>query len=301
MLWKTFSPNSNDEKIKDIPGFKSARTELVETALKYYQGFIEQRGDDPSVRTWVWYNLGVAFHAQDKLEDVIAAYRQQGQVKPDHEDGWNNLGLALAKQDKLEDAIAAYRQQGQVKPDHTWAWNNLGIVLYRQGETDEAITAFRKQIEVNPDHTSAWLMMGIALWKQGNDDAAASAYAKGLAIQPNDLSFLSNDAELALIQGDVTRFRARIAAALPQVTPKDQLFVILPLLAWLANPLQGWEDLMKATSELVSEVTISWDFSDTEHAIKRLDASTQQQARLFIDFFKGHIDLPALKARLATR
>ena len=97
------------------------------------------------------------------------------------------------------------------------------------------------------------------------------------------------------------RFRARVAVALPQVTPNDKYFVFLPFFAWLANPAQGREDLMKAISELAPEVTVSWDFSDTRHAITRLDASTQQVAQHFIDFFERRIDLPTLKASMEIR
>jgi hypothetical protein len=144
--------------------------------------------------------------------------------------------------------------------------------------------------------------LGVLLWKQRKYDAAASAFDQGLAVRPKDLSLLSNDAELALGQRDKARFQNRIAAALPQVTPKDPLYVILQFLTWLANPtLSRKEDLMKAISELAPGVEFVWDFSDTVHVLERLDldASTKQTAQHFIDFFKNQIDLPTLKRHLA--
>jgi hypothetical protein len=109
--------------------------------------------------------------------------------------------------------------------------------------------------------------------------------------------------ELALAQGDKTRLVKRIAVAMPQATPKDELFAILPFLSWLANPLQGWGSVLRAINKLDPEVKFTWDFSDTSRAITHLglDASTQQIARYFIDFFEGRIDLRILEARLAGK
>ena len=132
---------------------------------------------------------------------------------------------------------------------------------------------------------------------------AAAAYARGLEVQPKHLTLLTNDAELALIQGDKDRFHARIATALPQVTAKDQTYAIfLPFLVWLDNPTQGWESVMTAIKKLEPGVTFeSWNFSTTERAIVHQDASTQQTAHHFIAFFTGQIDLPTLEARLTGR
>lgn len=122
-------------------------------------------------------------------------------------------------------------------------------------------------------------------------------------MQPEHLTLLTNDAELALIQGDKDRFHARIAAALPQVTAKDQTYAIfLPFLVWLDNPTQGWESVMTAIKKLEPGVTFeSWNFTTTERAIVRQDASTQQTAHHFIAFFTGQIDLPTLEERLTGR
>jgi tetratricopeptide (TPR) repeat protein len=291
----------NSKKMKDVPGVQAVRHELAEIALDNYSDFIQQRGDDPSVRTWVWYNLGVAFHAQGKLDDAIAAYRKQLEITPDHGYAWNGLGDAFSDQGKLEDAIAAYRHQVEVRPAHARAWTNLGVALYKQGKIDEAHAAFQKQVQVRPDPADAWNQIGVVLWEQGWNAEAAAAFAKGLAVQPLHLSLLSNDAELALAQGDFTRLQTRVAAALPRVTPKDQKFVILRFLAWLANPDQGWADVVAAIGKLDPEVKFTWDFADTRRAITRLDVSTQRTAQHFIDFFEGRIELPTLQARLAAQ
>jgi tetratricopeptide (TPR) repeat protein len=291
----------NSKRVKDLPGFQPVRQELLEVALAYYSQFLLERGDDPSARTWLWYNMGTGFHALGQLEEAIAAYRKQLEITPDHEHAWNGLGDALSDQGKLEEAIAAYQHQVEVRPAHERAWINLGVALYKQGKIDDARAAFQTQVHVRSDPADAWNQIGVVLWEQGWNDEAAAAFASGLAVQPRHLSLLSNDAELALAQGDITRLQSHVSAALPRVTRKDQKFVILRFLAWLANPTQGWADVMTAISKLDPEVKFTWDFSDTRRVITHLDVSTQLMARHFIDFFEGHIDRPTLQARLAAQ
>jgi tetratricopeptide (TPR) repeat protein len=229
-------------------------------------------------------------------------------IDPTHPSAWDNLGYALEKQGKLGEAITAYERQVEVKPDHTKAQDNLervtrelGFSLYRQGKSDEAMAAFQRYAQLQSDPADAWDSLGQVFYEQGNYKAAAAAFAKGLAEQPTNLALLSHDAELALARGDTTRLQSLIAVALPQVESDDELSVILPFFSWLAHPAQEWENLRKVVSKLPPRVHFTWDFSGTERIITRLDRSTQRRARHLMNFFKGRIDLPTLKARLAAK
>src|SRR5262249_19975330 len=138
---RTFLDQLNNEKTRKVLHFQPVRKELGEIALKYYNELIQRRGNDPSVREQVWNLLGVAFHTQGKLDDAVAAYRKQLEIKPDDEKAWYNLGIVLAKQGKLDDAVAAFRKHLEIKPDDASAWYNLGIVLADQGKLDDAVAA----------------------------------------------------------------------------------------------------------------------------------------------------------------
>jgi tetratricopeptide (TPR) repeat protein len=228
---------------------------------------------------------------------------------------YERIGDVQRTQGELATALSAYQQGLQIaerlaardpantewQRDLSVSYERIGGVQRAQGKLDDAIAAYRKQLELKPDHEHAWNSLGIALNKQGHPDEAAAAYAQGLAVQPNDLSLLSNDMELALVQGDMTRFHARMAALAPQVTPQTELFVLLPFFAWLAHPAHDWRNVMTAIQELAPEVPITWDFSDVLPVIQGLEVATQKVAQHFIDFFEGRIDRETLKARLGNQ
>jgi len=239
-----------------------------------------------------YYGLGIALDNSGKLDDAIAAYQKQIDIKPNHEWAWNNLGIALKQQGKLDEAIAAYRTQTDITPNHEGAWNNLGNALKQQSKLDDAIAAYRTQIDIKPNHESAWNGLGNAYCKQGQLALAQQTYAQALTHHPQQLSALSNDAELALIQQDNARCLARLQSALVLVSNKDQASVILPFLAWLAAPEQPTDKIYTAIQQLDPSVKFTWNFSDTEPVIACLSPATQGLARQFIAYFQGVGKLP---------
>ena len=130
-------------------------------------------------------------------------------------------------------------------------------------------------------------------WEQ-----AAQIYADELKAQPDDLDLLGYDAELALVQGDISRLHVRIEAAQPQLSPDNELFVLLPFFAWLARPEQGWEPVLTAIEALEPEASFNWNFFTTTPAIERQAPQIQEIAVLFITFFEGKLELPDLKTGL---
>ena len=94
------------------------------------------------------------------------------------------------------------------------------------------------------------------------------------------------------MQQDNTRCLARLHSALALVTNKDHKSVILPFLAWLAEPEQPTDKIYTAIQQLDPSVKIDWDFTTTEPAIARLKPETQGLARQLIAYFQGEGDLP---------
>src|SRR5205085_9938589 len=68
-----------------------------------------------------------------------------------------NLGVALHAQNRLDEAVAACRKAIDLQPDFAGAYSNLGGVLYAQNRPDEAVAAYREAIALQPrseEHTS---------------------------------------------------------------------------------------------------------------------------------------------------
>ena len=174
-----------------------------------------------------------------------------------------------------------------IQPNYEDAWFGLGVALGEQGKLDEAVAAYQEQVRVKPDHENAWNNLGIALRQQGNLEQAQMAYAQAFKLNPKDLSILSNDAELALVQQDTIRCYERIQKALVLADNKTQEYAILPFLTWLADPETSHQSVLDAIQNLDPAVKIAWNFSDTEPAIARLGPEKQQIARQFVAYFEG--------------
>ena len=247
--------------------------------------------------------------------DLSISYYRIGDV---HE----QLGDMTAALNAYQQSFDIFKQIAEVEPtnaeaqrDLSFSYRRIGDIQEQLGDIDAALSAYQQSltihqrlIQADPENTQAqrdilhvYSGMGYVFWKQGKLEDAANTYANGLKVDPKDVDLLSNDAELAFVQGDLERYQARISAAMPLVNSDNQLFAILPFYAYLSNPTQGWENVLTAINSLSEDVKITWDFSTTAPALERLDAKTQKTAQEFIAFFEGKIDLPTLKARLEGR
>ncbi len=235
-----------------------------------------------------WFGLGIALGKLGKLDEAIAAFRQQLIVAPNHQHTRYNLGFALGKSGQLNEAVVAYLQQLEVKPDHEYAGNNLGLALSKLGRLDEAVAAYRKQLDAKPDHEHAGNGLGITYWKQGHLELAQQAFADALKFNPHHLFALSNDAELALVQNDKTRCLQRIDSASALIDNKTQQYVILPFLAWLAEPDNAPDAVYHAMEQLDKSVKFTWSSAEIEPVILRLTAEQQTIARQFIAGFQSN-------------
>ncbi|MFZ2727648.1 MAG: tetratricopeptide repeat protein [Methylococcaceae bacterium] len=234
-----------------------------------------------------WFGLGIALFYLGKLEQACNAYYKQIEIKPNHEMAWHNLGCALHDLGKLEEAIHAYHQQVKIKPNHELAWYNLGCALSSSNKVEQACDAYRKQVEIKPNDERAWNNLGLIYLEQNKLEQAQESYSKALDINFQHVLILSNDAELALVQNDKTRCLQRITTASALIDNKNELYVILPFLAWLAEPEKPSTAIDGAIEKLHRDVKINWHFTDIEPAILRLTTEQQLIAWYYIIYFKG--------------
>jgi serine/threonine-protein kinase len=69
----------SESKLLNVPGLQPLRRDLLESARKYYQGFLEERGDDPTVRAEAaeaWYRIGFVTQVVGSREAALNALRR---------------------------------------------------------------------------------------------------------------------------------------------------------------------------------------------------------------------------------
>ena len=91
----------------------------------------------------------------------MASYQQVLELDPNHVEALNNLGVALHAQGKIDEAMACLRRAVTLKPDYADAHSNLGNALKEQGKLDEAVACYRQALELNPASsmlTTTWEM-----------------------------------------------------------------------------------------------------------------------------------------------
>jgi tetratricopeptide (TPR) repeat protein len=109
------------------PGMRSIRRQALQDALGYYQGFLRQRGDDPSVRAELaegYYRVGyITAEIADKAEALeafrhaVELYQGLADAYPDNRDfqhhaalGRHEAGLMLVALSRSAEALRLYEQ-----------------------------------------------------------------------------------------------------------------------------------------------------------------------------------------------
>jgi serine/threonine protein kinase/Tfp pilus assembly protein PilF len=195
------------ERLKGLPGAEPIRQELLTDTLKYYRGFIQHAGDDPTVRdvlatTWskaaaINERVGNKGDAVEDLRRAAAIFRELAEAQsdePKYRADWalcqNNLGALLGSLGKHDEAQAAYEQAvdaqkrlvgehpdvARFRSDLASTWNNLGLLATEERRPSQAKQTYLEAIKIQKD-----------LVDEFPDEPG---YRHDLAISYNNLSFL---------------------------------------------------------------------------------------------------------------
>lgn len=85
-----------------------------------------------------FYNRGMEFFADEKLEEAIQAYRKALKEDPNYADALQALAMAYANQDRLDQAIEVGKKLIEVTPEDEMAYTSLSIIYQRKGMIAEA-------------------------------------------------------------------------------------------------------------------------------------------------------------------
>jgi tetratricopeptide (TPR) repeat protein len=111
-------------------------------------------------------NLGVAAHAQGRLDEAINYYMQSAAHGLDDGDLNYNLGRALAAAGRHQEAIVRYRRTVEIEPENAEARRALGHALAGAKQEKTAIAEYRKALEIEPEMPAAsielaWILTSV--------------------------------------------------------------------------------------------------------------------------------------------
>jgi tetratricopeptide (TPR) repeat protein len=129
--------------------------------------------------------IGQMYGEMGDLETAIARNREALRVNPLYADAWYNLGLAYHLQDKPSQAAEYYSKAIRCKSDHVQAYINLGVVLHAQGKTAEAMETYRKALLVVPTDVDIRCNLAQMLALDGRRMEALRELAAAEKLDPN--------------------------------------------------------------------------------------------------------------------
>lgn len=173
-------------------------------------------------------------------------------------------------------------------PQYAVPWNSLGALLTQHpGRYDEAEAAYKKSIELNPKYPYPWTGLGMLYQKLGRVQEAREAYHNAIEIEPDNLNFLHNDAELALVENDLERTRERLNRASKHLKSDEdnRNHAVLELaLAGAADDrkkMSAIHENLKAIHNRMKTPS-TWDYNDMEPFIKKLTPPAQNLLQAWI-------------------
>ena len=174
----TTSKPSKEEIINQA--FKLHSEGNISEAAKYYQYFIDQGFNNPSVLS----NYGMICRKKGNIPLAKKLYLKSIALYPNFSASYSNLGFILKEENDLKGALKYIQKARDLNPDFAEAHYNLGNVLKDLGKLKEAELSTRKAIELNPDYAEAHSNLGGILKDLGELQDAELSIRKAIDINP---------------------------------------------------------------------------------------------------------------------
>ncbi|HRX78879.1 MAG TPA: protein kinase, partial [Pirellulaceae bacterium] len=169
------------ERLATVPGAGSVRREMLRDTLAYYQSFVEQAADDPTLQAdlaLTYSKIGTLTNEIGSTEEAIAAHekasslfeklaaREPGNLEHQRHLALchNNLAMTLGRAGRVDDARETYRtaialqgtlagrtQSDQSLSDLAISHTNLGLLLSETGDNQGADRSFQEAIRLQEE------------------------------------------------------------------------------------------------------------------------------------------------------
>jgi len=149
-----------------------------------------------------YYNLGLAYSGQGRIDEAIAAYTTVIRLDPAFStDVYNNLGIAFMARGRVDDAIRVYTMAVNINPRDGDIHYNLAGAYMTQGRIDEAIAEYQASAQRTPDDARIHFYLGVAYANKGLYGQAINEYAMVLRLHPEDVVTRNNIGNAYIRQG----------------------------------------------------------------------------------------------------
>ena len=85
-----------------------------------------------------YYNQGMEYFAQERLDDAVAAYLRALDEDPNYADALHALAMTYSHQEKLDQAIDVAKRLIEATPEDELAYTSLSIFYQQKGMIAEA-------------------------------------------------------------------------------------------------------------------------------------------------------------------
>jgi serine/threonine protein kinase len=170
----------SESRLLNVPGMQPLRKELLDKALRYYQGFLERRSEEPAVRAEVaatHYRVGMITQMIGSKAEALASFERSlklyEQLVRDHPEDrkyqcdmaicCNDMGNLYRSLARPDDALRLHQQalaiRGEVARDLPTAarvqnelaksYGNVGDILIEAGKSEDALVSYEKARAIN--------------------------------------------------------------------------------------------------------------------------------------------------------
>jgi len=129
-------------------------------------------------------NLGLIYHAMNRLPEAAAALAEAVRLEPRHADALNNLGSMLKALGRPDEAVAHFQRAVAARPDFRMALLNLADTLRERRRLEEAVAAYRSLAALPPADAKVLYRLALVLQELGRQGEAAAEYQRVIQLDP---------------------------------------------------------------------------------------------------------------------
>lgn len=163
------------------PKDRKAACRLYKKSLALYPAFPD-----------AYYNLGVWYAEEGKVERALASYNLAVKFNPDLTEAHNNLGVVHKELGNLQMALECYKNALRCDKQHHQTHNNIAVVYTLLGDVDSATEHLQCANSISPEYAEAHNNMGVLLRDRGDIDTAIWHYERCSDLDPRAVMAAQN-------------------------------------------------------------------------------------------------------------